>query len=301
MEPVFGGVEAGGTKFICAVGNGPENLLAEARFATTEPANTLAEVEAFFRPYAQDGRLAALGVGSFGPVDLNPQSPHFGCITTTPKPGWAMTDIAGRLQRAFGIPVAFDTDVNAAAAGEQHWSEANRGLDPFLYVTVGTGIGVGIVVNGATLHGLMHAEAGHMLLPHDRAEDPYPGMCPFHGDCWEGLASGPAMARRWGQPAETLPADHPGWTLEARYIARALANLVMTCSPRRIVLGGGVPQHPGLHAAVRAEVVRLLNGYISSPAILEGIDAYIVPPALGSRAGVLGAIALAIRMMEGGG
>jgi fructokinase len=291
---LFGGIEAGGTKFVCLVGSSPENILAETRFPTTSPAETLAQVLAFFAPYARRGELAAVGIASFGPLDLNPASPTYGFITTTPKPGWSQVDLCGWIKKGLQVPVAFDTDVNAAAFGEQYWTPENRALDPFVYMTVGTGIGVGVIVNGKPLHGLIHTEAGHFVLPHDRARDPFAGVCPYHGDCLEGLASGPSMQKRWAQNAESLPEDHPGWDLEAEYLALALVNLIYAYSPLRIVLGGGVPEHPGLHQAVRRKVQQLLNGYVHSPRILDQIDAYLVSPTLGPRSGVLGAVAMAI-------
>jgi len=247
----------------------------------------------FFEPFARRDELAAIGIGSFGPVDLNPDSPTYGYITTTPKTEWAHFDLRGRIVGALDLPVAFETDVNAAAYGEHAWIAENRSLDPFLYMTVGTGIGVGVLVQGRPFHGLVHAEAGHFVLPHNRGKDPFPGICPYHGDCLEGLASGPAMRARWGQEAEHLPDPHPGWDLEAEYIALGLADLIYAFSPQRIVLGGGVSQHPGLHEAVRQKVQGILNGYIQSPLILDSIDELIVPPGLGNRSGVLGAIALA--------
>jgi fructokinase len=290
---LYGGIEAGGTKFVCLVGSGPGDIHAELRFPTTTPPETLGRAVEFFRQQAKEYRLAGIGVGSFGPVDLDPASPTFGFITTTPKPGWANTDVAGTLQSALQLPVAFDTDVNAAALGEYRWG-ASAGVDPSVYITIGTGIGAGGILNGALMHGLVHPETGHLLLPHDRQADPYPGYCPFHGDCFEGLASGPALKARWGVPAETLPEDHPAWELEAGYIALALANVILAVSPRRIVLGGGVMQNQQLFPLIRKRVQTLLNGYIHSRAILEYIDAYIVPPGLGNRSGILGAIALAI-------
>jgi fructokinase len=293
MPTLYGGIEAGGTKFVCAVGSGPGELAAEARIPTTTPAETLAATIDFFSAQqARLGRLAAIGVGSFGPLDPQPGSPTFGTITSTPKPGWMNTDIVGPLARAFQVPVGFDTDVNAAALAEGRWG-AGQGLDNLVYLTVGTGIGGGGLVDGRPIHGLIHPEMGHILLPHDRQADPFPGSCPYHGDCFEGLANGPAMARRWGQPAEALPPDHPAWPLEAHYVALGLAILICTLSPQRIVLGGGVMAQAQLFPLIRAEVPRLLNGYVQSPWITERADEYIVPPALGDRAGVLGAIALA--------
>lgn len=294
MTQVYGGIEAGGTKFLCMVGTGPLEIVAETRFPTTQPDETIQRAIEFFEPYTRSGKLAAVGIASFGPVDLNPASPTYGYTTTTPKPGWSQVNLRGRIQQALNLPVAFDTDVNAAALGEHDWIPKNRSLDPFLYMTVGTGIGLGILANGRVLHGLIHSEAGHLAIPHDLQKDPFPGICPYHGDCLEGLASGPSMAQRWGQPAETLPDTHPAWELEVEYISLALVNLIYTCSPQRIVLGGGVTEHPGLHEAVNRKVQQHLNGYIQSPMVLANINAYIVPPALGNRSGVLGAIALAM-------
>jgi fructokinase len=289
---VYGGIEAGGTKWVCAVGCGPDDLRDTARFPTSTPAETLARAIGFFQDYRGGGRLAALGVGSFGPVDLDRSSPTYGYITTTPKPGWANTDVAGALGRALGVPVGFDTDVNAAVLGEHRWGAA-RDSATAIYLTIGTGIGGGAPAGGHLLHGLVHPEMGHMRLPHDRQRDPFDGACPFHGDCFEGLACGPALAARWGRPAETLPPDHPAWPLQAHYLALALVNLICTFSPQRLILGGGVMDQPALFPLVRAEVQALLNGYVRAPAILDTIDSYIVPPGLGARAGILGALALA--------
>jgi fructokinase len=287
---VLGAVEAGGTKFVCGVGTSPADLVT-ARIPTTTPAETLEAVVGFLRREA--GRaLEAVGIASFGPVDLHPGSPTFGYITSTPKPGWRGTDLAGTLGRAFGVPVGFDTDVNGAALGEARWGAA-RGLADFLYLTVGTGIGGGAMVNGRLLHGLLHPEMGHLRIPHDRARDPFAGGCPFHGDCLEGLASGPAIEARWGTAPRELPAEHPAWALEAEYLAAGLHNLVCTLSPRRIVIGGGVLHEPCLLPLVRAELTRLLNGYIQTAEIVEEIDRFVVLPELGDRAGVLGALVLA--------
>jgi len=228
--PLFGGIEAGGTKFVCAIGTGPDDLRTETRFPTTTPEETIGQAVAFFKEQAQKEPLAAIGIASFGPVDPNPNSPTFGYITTTPKSGWAHTNLAGTVSRALGIPVGFDTDVNGAALGEQHWGAA-LGLDTFIYLTIGTGLGGGGLVNGRLVHGLIHPEMGHVRLPHDWAADPYAGACPYHGDCFEGLAAGPALEGRWGQRAETLPLDHPAWALEAHYLALGLVNFVCTLSP----------------------------------------------------------------------
>ena len=291
---LFGGIEAGGTKFVCAVGTGPGGIQAETRFPTTTPKETLQQAVDFFK--AQD-ELAAIGIGAFGPVDPDPNSPHYGAITTTPKSGWAGADLVGSLKKAFNLPVGFDTDVNAAALGEHRWGAA-QGLHTFIYMTIGTGIGGGAMVEGSLLHGLMHPEMGHIYIPHDRRRDPYEGFCPFHGDCLEGLAAGPAIQARWGKRGETLPADHPAWELEAHYLALGLVNFITTLSPQRIILGGGVMESVYLFPLVRKEVQTLLNGYIQVAEILENIESFIVPPALGSKAGVLGAIALAQRAYQ---
>lgn len=288
---IYGGIEAGGTRFVCAIGSGPDRLQVTS-FATTTPGESIDRAIAFFQQHQRRKPLSAVGVGSFGPVDLDATSPKFGYITATPKPGWANTEFQGRISRALGVPVEFDTDVNAAALGEATWGAA-RGLGTFIYVTVGTGIGGGGMVNGKLLHGLLHPEMGHLRVPHDLDKDPYPGACPFHGDCLEGLAAGPALLGRWGHRAEDLPADHPAWELEAQYLALGLANLICTLSPQRIILGGGVMQRIGLFQMVRRNVQQVLNGYLQVRTILEQIDQYIVPAALGDRAGVLGAIALA--------
>jgi fructokinase len=293
MTEYYGGIEAGGTKWVCAVGLGPNDLRAESRIPTTTPVETIGAAIAFFQKQVQQsGPLAAVGVGSFGPVDPNPRSRTYGFITSTPKPGWANTDIVSPIRQALNVPVGFDTDVNAAALGEAHWGAAH-GLGDFIYLTIGTGIGGGALVNGELLHGMLHPEMGHVLIPHDRAADPFPGACPYHGDCLEGLASGPALQARWGQTAETLPPDHPAWQLEAHYLALALANFIFTLSPQRIILGGGVMQQRQLFPQVRTMVRETLNGYVRAREILEDIDHYIVPPGLGGQSGVLGAIALA--------
>ncbi len=290
---LLGGIEAGGTKFVCVVGTGPDDLRAELRVPTTSPVETLAAALQFFQAQqATHGRLDALGIGSFGPVDLHPDSERFGYITSTPKPGWTNTDLTGVFRRGLGVPVAFDTDVNAAALGEWRYGAA-RGLDTFLYLTVGTGIGGGALVNGRMLHGLVHPEMGHVRVARDHNADPFAGACPFHGDCLEGLASGTAMAARWGRPAHELPAEHPAWTLEAHYLAQALQGFVCTLSPQRIVIGGGVMDAPPLLPCVRHELQRLLHGYIQAPELLRDIDAYVVAPALNRRAGAIGALVLA--------
>jgi fructokinase len=284
---VYGGIEAGGTKWVCAVGTGPADLRAEETFPTTSPAETIGRAVAFFE---REGPVDAVGIGSFGPVDLRSDSPTWGHITTTVKPGWAQTDVAPEIRRWLSVPVAFDTDVNAAALGEHRWGAA-QGLDTFCYVTVGTGIGGGAMAGGRLVHGLVHPEFGHLRVPHDRERDPFDGVCSYHGDCWEGLASGPAIEARWGRPAAELEADHPAWELEAHYLALGLVSAICVLSPERIVLGGGVMGAPGLLDRIRQEIGALLGGYLASDALAA--DDFVTAPALGPRSGVLGAIALA--------
>ncbi len=295
---LVGGIEAGGTKFVCAVGTGPDDIRAETRITTSKPDETIAHAVDFLRTeQARHGPLAAVGIASFGPIDPDPASVSFGHITSTPKPGWSNTDLVGPVRQALNVPVGFDTDVNVAALGEQHWG-AGQGLDDLAYLTIGTGIGGGGIVGGQLMHGLIHPEMGHMRIPHDLQADPYPGHCPFHGDCLEGLACGPAISDRWKQPADSLPVDHPAWPLEAHYLALALVNVICTLSPRRIVLGGGVMANQQLYPLVRSKVQSLLNRYVQSPAILDDVEQYIVAPALGNRSGVLGAFALAQRLVR---
>jgi len=283
----YGGIEAGGTKWVCATGSGPDDLQELVTFPTTQPEETIGRATEFF---AGNGALAAIGVGSFGPLDVKRSSPTWGRITTTPKAGWADTDLVAALQEKLDLPVAFDTDVNAAALAEHRWGAA-VGLDTFCYITVGTGIGGGGMANGKLMHGLLHPEFGHMRIPHDRTRDQFDGVCPFHGDCFEGLASGDAIRERWGHRPELL-VDERVWQLEAEYLALGLLNVVCVLSPQRIVVGGGVMHEPSLLPLVRARVRELAGGYFDAPELGEAIDEYIVSPALGDRAGVLGALEL---------
>ena len=286
---MFAGIEAGGTKWVVAVGKAPDQIIALERFPTTKPDETMAQAIAFLRQF---NGLRAIGVGSFGPLDLHVNSPTYGFITTTPKPHWQNTDVVGPLRAAFNVAVGFDTDVNAAALGERRWGAAQN-LDTFVYLTIGTGIGGGAIVNGQLLHGALHPEMGHMLMRRDAARDPFAGGCPFHGACWEGLAAGSALEKRWGARAETLPDEHPAWALEAHYLAQGLVNLTYALSPQRFILGGGVMHQPQMFSLVRQEVQQMVNGYLQTPQLLAALDDYIVPPGLGDRAGVLGSIALA--------
>ena len=290
MSELYGGVETGGTWCVCALGRGPEEIVAEEQFPTTEPESTLARIAQFFvtHPGAR-----AIGIGSFGPVDLiETRLPTWGYVTTTPKPGWQHVSVGAEIRDRLGVPVAFDTDVNAAALAERRWG-AGRGAGTVCYLTVGTGIGAGLVTGRHPWHGLVHPEAGHMRIPHDWERDPFAGSCPVHGDCWEGLASGPAVAARWQSSPQTLPQDHPGWALEADYLALGILNLLLVASPERVVAGGGVLERPGLLQMVRDRLPGLLAGYLDAPELGAEVDRYLVAPELGDRAGVLGAIALA--------
>ena len=288
---VYGGIETGGSKWECAIGTGPDDVRASATIPTTTPPETIDRVVAFFE---REGPVDAIGIGSFGPVDKKLSSATWGHITSTPKPGWAHTDIGQEIRRRLMVPVGFDTDVNAAALGEHRWGAA-QGLDTFCYVTIGTGIGGGGMTHGRLLDGLVHPEVGHIRIPHDRGADPFDGICPYHGDCWEGLASGLAIEARWGRLPEELAADERVWALQARYVALGLVSMILVLSPERIVLGGGVMRHPELLPLVQREVAGLLNGYLENAAVSDGMGEYITLPALGSRSGVLGAIALAER------
>jgi len=294
MKPLYGAIEAGGTKFVCAVGTGPEDLRDEVRFPTAKPAETLGQALQYFRDAEKKhGKLTALGIGTFGPVDLNPKSPTWGFITATPKPFWADTPFAPVFAKEFGVPVGWDTDVNGAVLGEHRWG-AGQGLDTLIYLTIGTGVGGGVMTNGTLVHGLVHPEAGHILLPRDPMVDGYKGFCPFHDNCLEGLAAGPALEKRWGVKGSELGPNHPAWDLEAHYLALGLQSFLSVLSPQRIILGGGVMDQPQLFPLVRQKLLALNNNYIRHPSLTpEGIDAYVVPPALGNRAGILGALALA--------
>jgi fructokinase len=295
---LIGGIEAGGTKFICAVSRGGPELLREERFPTGLPRETLEKAAAFFAAARKDfGSLDAVGIGSFGPVDPKRSSPTFGFIMKTPKRDWIDTDIVGPIARATGVPVGFDTDVNAAALAEKKWG-AGSDVESLLYLTVGTGIGGGATLPSGLLHGLVHPEMGHIPVRRDPERDPFAGVCPFHGDCLEGLANGPAIQARWGKPAFELPPDHPAWDLEADYLAQALAAYVCVLSPERIILGGGVMEQTRLFPMIRTKLKKALNGYIAAEALDKGIDTYVVAPALGNKAGVFGAIALGLEALS---
>lgn len=283
----IGALEAGGTKMVLAIYTEAGEELERLTLPTEAPDITLPQMTDFFREH----RVDALGVGSFGPLDLNPASPTYGYITTTPKLAWRGVPLLDTLKGGRDIPAAIDTDVNAAVLAEAQLGAA-RGCDCAVYVTIGTGVGGGVYVNGRTLHGLLHPELGHMLLrPHP--DDPKPqGVCPYHAGCLEGLASGPALGARVGGDAKALPDDHPAFRVEAHYLAQMCVNLVVTLSPQRIILGGGVMQRAALLPMVRSETQRLLGGYVDSPMLREGIDTYIVAPELFPVSGLVGSYLL---------
>ena len=288
----YGAIEAGGTKFVCAVGSGPEQIADTIRIDTTTPSETLGAVIDFFRQHHTSEPLEALGIACFGPIELDRSSPTYGHITTTPKTGWAQTNIVGILQSALNLPAGFDTDVNAAALGEHRWGAA-QDVDSFIYLTVGTGIGGGAMVEGKLLHGLLHPEMGHILLPRHDNDIDFNGVCPFHGACFEGLASGPAIQARWGHPADELNDDHEAWSLQAHYMAVGLWSLICTLSPRRLILGGGVMEQEHLLPAIRSSLQSVAAEYLQVQQLGVQIEDFVVTPGLGSRAGISGALALA--------
>ncbi|MCY4158249.1 MAG: ROK family protein [Bacteroidetes bacterium] len=292
-DSLIGGIEAGGTKFVCAIGHPPNDIQALERFPTTTPEETLGRTLDFFQnqPRLPD----SIGIATFGPADVHPDSETYGYITSTPKPGWSNTDLGGVISRELQLPIVFDTDVNGAAVGEYLWGNG-QGTKNLLYLTIGTGIGGGALVNGKPIHGLVHPEMGHLFLPRAEGDD-YEGYCPFHGTCLEGMACGPAIEDRWGIPAKSMPPDHIGWSFEAHYISLALVNLILTLSPERIILGGGVMQQMHLFPSIRSRVVSHLNGYVQASELTYEIDQYIIPPGLGSKAGVLGAMGLTIQFL----
>ncbi|MBR1861491.1 MAG: ROK family protein [Lachnospiraceae bacterium] len=282
----YGALEAGGTKMVCAVGYDDGRILEKVSIPTLEPDKTIPEIIGFFR----DKNISALGVASFGPVDLDKTSPTYGYITSTPKKGWGNYPLVSALKEALNVPVGFDTDVNGALLGEVTFG-SSKGITDAIYITIGTGIGGGVMTNGKLLHGMMHPELGHMLLRPEE-DDKFKGVCPFHGNCFEGLASGPAIEKRWGEKAEKLYDRDEVWELEAFYIGQAIANLIMTLSPKRIILGGGVMHQSKLFPLIREAVKKNLNGYIRTP-LLEKLDEYIVTASLGDDQGIMGCIKLA--------
>lgn len=294
-RPLFGGIELGGTKCICVIAAAPDDIREQISIPTgSDPQSTLSRiVDQIVSWPARHGRIEALGVASFGPIDRGMQSPTYGHITSTAKPGWRFVDVAGPLTRAANAPTCFDTDVNGAALAEGRWGAA-REMHDFAYVTVGTGVGVGLVVNGALVHGFSHPELGHARVAR-LPGDVWPGACALHSDCVEGFASGTAISMRTGQPAERVAADNPVWQRVAHALGQLLHTLVLTTAPRRIILGGGVVQsRPELMQQVRHVMLQSLNGYLMLESLVGPIDEYVVAPGLGALAGPLGALALAV-------
>lgn len=292
-KKLFGAIEGGGTKFVYAIVNEDGQILAESRCDTTSPEATLNSCAEFFEENTSLGELTSLGIACFGPVDPIPTSSTYGRILNTPKPGWSQVEMVGFFTERLKLPVTFDTDVNGAVLAEQIWG-AGKGLKNIVYYTIGTGIGGGVILDGKLVHGALHGELGHMLIPHNHLTDPFEGSCPFHADCLEGLASGTAMEKRWKISAKTLAADHPAWALEAEYLAAALHNTVCMFSPERIILGGGVISQTQLLPMIQQKLVQSLNGYMQIEALKAGIEDYVVRTPLEGKAGVLGAFALAL-------
>lgn len=288
----IGAIEAGGTKFVCGIGNEHGVIEERVSFPTELPERTMGSVIDYFK----DKQVEAIGIGSFGPLDLDPQSPFYGYVTMTPKPGWANYPLLDILRKFYDVPFGWDTDVNAAAYGEATWGSA-KGLDSCVYFTVGTGVGVGVYSEGKLVHGLVHPEGGHVLTRR-HPEDRFAGVCPYHGDCLEGMASGPAIEARWGVKGSEIPADHPAWEIEAFYIGQAVSSVILMLSPKKVILGGGVMNQQQLFPLIRSEVCKNLNGYVQSEEILDRIDSYIVPPGLGENAGLAGALALGLKALK---
>lgn len=284
----YGALEAGGTKMVCAIGDENGNILERVSIPTRTPAETMPEMIGFFRRYD----IAALGIGCFGPIDLDKHSPTYGCITTTPKLSWANYPIVAEFGQALGVPVGFDTDVNAAALGEATWG-CTKDVENSIYVTIGTGVGVGVIVGGKPYHGMIHPEGGHILLQRHPDDPMTDSACPYHRNCMEGLAAGPALEKRWGAIGPELTARPEVWELEAWYIGQAVTNYIMLLSPQRIILGGGVMHQPGLLEMVRREVARQVNGYIRGKG-MEDLDNYIVGISLNDNQGAMGAVKLAM-------
>lgn len=288
----IGAIEAGGTKMVCGIGNEQGEILDRVSFPTTQPEETLAHIIGYF----SDKPVSAIGIGSFGPINIDPNSPHYGHITTTPKPGWGNFDFLGTMKDKFPVPYGWDTDVNAAALGEATWGAA-KGLDSCVYYTIGTGIGLGIVAEGRGIHGLVHPEGGHIPVKR-HPEDTFQGGCPYHGDCLEGMAAGPTLELRWGKPGSELPDSHPAWSLEAYYIGQAVTTTILTLSPKKVILGGGVMGQSHLFPLIRSEVQKNLQGYVSAAELGADIDRYIVPPGLGNDAGLKGALVLGLQALK---
>ena len=290
---LLGALEAGGTKMVCAIGDENGNVFERASFPTRMPEETMPDIIGYFK----DKKIEALGISSFGPLNLDETSPDFGNITTTPKPGWRDYPLAQTFRQALGVPVEIDTDVNAAALGEALLG-AGQGVDTLVYYTVGTGVGGGLYSQGKLHHGLVHPEMGHMILRPHRSDPTPEGFCPYHKGCLEGMAAGPALEKRWGVSARELPPEHIAWKIEAEYLAQMCVNTIVMLSPGRIVLGGGVMHQQQLFPMVRRRTLELLGGYVAAPEIVDHMDSYIVAPGLGDNAGAVGSLMLARRALQ---
>lgn len=284
---ILGAIEAGGTKIICGIGDETGQLIDKIHFPTKSPEETMPLIIDYFK----DKDIKALGIGTFGPVDVNPESDTYGYILDTPKPGWSMYPFLDTIKKEINVPTVIDTDVNGAALGESMWGAA-KDVSSCLYITIGTGVGAGFYTNGALLHGLLHPEMGHILLKKHEA-DSFSGRCPFHGDCLEGLASGPAIEERFNEKAFNLDETHIAWEIESYYIAQALINYTMILSPEKIILGGGVMKQKQLFPMVHKYFIEMMNGYIKKPELKENIENYIIYPGLGDHSGTYGSLALA--------
>ena len=289
------GIEAGGTKFIVSLGTTTGRIIAQQAIATTTPQEVMPQVIQCLKRFHQQQAFTAIGIGCFGPIDPNPASRTYGHITTTPKQAWQHYDIVGAVKQAFPLPIGFDTDVNGAALGECYWGQA-QGLGCVVYITVGTGVGIGVVINGQPLHGAMHPEGGHLLIPQQQ-EDNFVGVCPFHGNCLEGLVSGPALLQRVGvrTPAE-IPVEHPAWALQAHYLSYAAMNYILTLAPQRIIWGGGVMQQPGLLEQIRRNTTTALAGYVDND-MTKNMAQSMMYASLGQQTGVLGSLAIAVSIL----
>jgi len=288
----IGAIEAGGTKIICGIGNELGEIEHKISFPTETPEKAMKQIIDFFK----DEEIAAIGIGTFGPIDVNKNSSTYGYITTTPKPGWGNFNFLGALKEHFNVPIGFDTDVNGAAYAEAKWGSA-KGLNSCVYYTVGTGVGVGVYSEGRLVHGLLHPEAGHIPVRR-HPSDQYEGKCPYHHDCLEGMAAGPAIEARYGIKGSELPVDHEAWKLIAYYIGQALTSTILLLSPERIILGGGVMHQEQLLPLIHEEVKRNLNGYVQHDMILKHIDQYIITPGLGDNAGLSGAVGIGLLELE---
>jgi len=289
----FGGIEGGGTWFRCLIANNPDDVFKEENFRTLNSEDTFQKITDFFLDAMKDVEIEALGIGCFGPLELQKNSPDYGLLEFSKVDSWSGINLVEEFEKRIGLPVFLDTDVNAAALGEYMWG-AGKGLDVFVYLTIGTGIGGGAIINGKILHGIQHPEMGHVMIAHDKEKDPFEGGCEFHKDCWEGLASGEAIYQRWGIKGEDLPPEHEAWDLEAHYLAVGVSNIILTMAPRRVILGGSVMTVPRLIDKVRDKIGVVANGYIIKEKNIGLLDNLVTLPGLGEYSGRFGSIALAI-------